>query len=71
MDFWTIQKFTRTFNPATTTDVKFSQFWLKVVHYGQDKFLMEKEYITILTYMLYGDAAVDLQWMIERKFSLR
>ena len=71
MDFRTIQKFTRTFNPATTTDVKFSQFWLKVVHYGQDKFFTEKEYITILTYVLYGDAAVDLQSMIDRKLSLR
>lgn len=71
MDFRNVLKFTGKFNPATHSDVKFSEFWVKIIHYGLDKQFTEKEYITILGYVLYGSALVDLQSMIDRKLSLK
>jgi hypothetical protein len=65
MDFRNILKFTGKFNPNKDNEQKFSQFWIKIVHYGFGKYLTEDEYISILKYTVYGIAITDLMSLIK------
>ena len=71
MDVRHIIKVIGKFNPSTTTDVQFSQFWDKVLLYGKNKFLTEAEYIEILGYVLYGNAMTDWKSMQSRGLGLK
>ena len=49
------------FNPETTTEFKFSDFWRKIVKYGLDKNMSEQDYIRVLELSLYGTAMSALE----------
>ena len=66
MDIKEIFRVTGKFNPASTNDVTFSQFWLKIVVYGRNTSLTEQDYIKILGITLYGEALFHLMTMEEK-----
>ena len=59
------------FNPATSVDVNFAQFWAKIINYGAGKYLTEKEYLSMLKSAVYGEAITWIEDMERREMSLQ